>query len=206
MLPINDLPKTNYILIIFIASPLHPPPLFVMVCYAVRITSPASKQVGGAANPGWSAIQNMGTNHGRFHIAVAEQFLNRAAVGALLQQVRGERMREGWHIAGLLIPAACTAARTARCKRLGSRWCLPSLFCRGCHQRRLWGNSHSLPHSRAAFRYFFSRARDSSTASQPSARSTWCTPLTPCSAVSAAPPGWKAARCPGPCLPCRHAR
>ena len=35
----------------------------------------------------------MGINHGGFHIAVPQQLLNRADVGPLLQQVRGERFR-----------------------------------------------------------------------------------------------------------------
>ena len=42
----------------------------------------------------------MGVDHGRLHIAVTQQLLNRANVGALLQQVCGERMAEavagGW--------------------------------------------------------------------------------------------------------------
>jgi hypothetical protein len=41
-----------------------------------------------------------------------------------------------WQVAGLLIPAACTAAGTARYTRLGSRWCRPSMFSRGSRQRR----------------------------------------------------------------------
>ena len=36
----------------------------------------------------------MGVDHGRLHIAVTQKLLNRANVGALLQQVRGERMGE----------------------------------------------------------------------------------------------------------------
>jgi hypothetical protein len=34
----------------------------------------------------------MGVGHGGFHIAVAEQFLNRADVGALFQKLFGKRM------------------------------------------------------------------------------------------------------------------
>jgi hypothetical protein len=37
----------------------------------------------------------MGVDHGGLHIAVAQQLLNRADVGALLQQVCGEGMAEG---------------------------------------------------------------------------------------------------------------
>jgi hypothetical protein len=37
----------------------------------------------------------MGIHHGGFHIAVAEQLLNRSDVGALLQKARGELMAEG---------------------------------------------------------------------------------------------------------------
>jgi hypothetical protein len=57
----------------------------------------------------------MGVDHGGFHIAVAEQFLNRTNVGAMLQNMCGKRMAEGVAGRWLLIPAACTAARTARC-------------------------------------------------------------------------------------------
>lgn len=55
-------------------------------CYAVRRRSlRSSEQVSGASYPRWTSVQHMGIDHGGFHIAVAEQFLNRADVGALFQ-------------------------------------------------------------------------------------------------------------------------
>ena len=57
-----------------------------MDCYAVRRRSlRSSEQVSGASYPRWTSVQHMGIDHGGFHIAVAEQFLNRADVGALFQ-------------------------------------------------------------------------------------------------------------------------
>ena len=67
-----------------------------MDCYAVRRRSlRSSEQVVGASYTRWTSVQHIDVDHGGFHIAVAEQFLNRADVGALIQQVRSERMAEG---------------------------------------------------------------------------------------------------------------
>jgi hypothetical protein len=44
-----------------------------------------SKQAGGDSLPWWLSVQHIGADHSCFHIAVAEQFLNRADVGALFQ-------------------------------------------------------------------------------------------------------------------------
>ena len=57
-----------------------------MDCYAVRRRSlRSSEPVSGTTYPRWPSIKHMGIDHGGFHIAVAEQFLNRADVGALFQ-------------------------------------------------------------------------------------------------------------------------
>ena len=57
-----------------------------MYCYAVcRRSLRSSEQVSGASYPRWTSVQHMGVDQGGFHIAVAEQFLNRADVGALFQ-------------------------------------------------------------------------------------------------------------------------
>ena len=46
--------------------------------------------IEGAANTAPAPVHDMGVDHRRGHIAVAEQFLHRADVVARLQQVRGK--------------------------------------------------------------------------------------------------------------------
>ena len=66
--------------------------------------------------------------------------------------------RKVWKVAGLLNLAASTAARTASCTRLLSRWCFLSMFWCGFRQCRSLGNCLYQPCSLSAFRYFLSKA------------------------------------------------
>ena len=50
--------------------------------------------IDGAFYPRAGAFEDVGVDHGRADIAVAEQFLNRADVDARLEEVGGERVAE----------------------------------------------------------------------------------------------------------------
>ena len=63
-----------------------------------------------------ASVQYVGIDHGRGHVAVAEQFLYGPNVLAGVEQVSRERVSEVWHVAGTGIPARRTASLTARCK------------------------------------------------------------------------------------------
>ena len=51
--------------------------------------------VGGAQDAGGAAVQHVGVDHGGGHVAVAEELLDGADVGAVLQEVGGEGVAEG---------------------------------------------------------------------------------------------------------------
>jgi hypothetical protein len=51
-----------------------------------------SKEVSGTSDASSSPVQDVSVNHRRFHVAVAQQFLHRADVVPVGQQVRGERV------------------------------------------------------------------------------------------------------------------
>ena len=72
--------------------------------------------VEGAADTEATAVQDVGVDLGRGHVAVAEQFLYGPNVLAGVEQVSRERVSEVWHVAGTGIPARRTASLTARCK------------------------------------------------------------------------------------------
>src|SRR5439155_24470949 len=61
---------------------------------SVRMSSRTEHPVGGALDHAWSPVQDVGVDLRRAHVAVAEQFLNRPDVVAVLEQVRGERVAE----------------------------------------------------------------------------------------------------------------
>jgi hypothetical protein len=54
-----------------------------------------SEPVGGAADAEWAAIENVGVDHGGPEVAVAEELLDGADVGAVLQEVGREGVPEG---------------------------------------------------------------------------------------------------------------
>jgi hypothetical protein len=85
-----------------------------------------------AAHAAGASIEDVGVDHRRADVLVAHEFLDRADVVAALQEVRRERMAQGVGVAILAIPAARTAARTARWMTVSCRWC-----------RRLWPISRS---------------------------------------------------------------
>ena len=53
---------------------------------------PGSETVHGAVDPFPAPVQHVGIHHRRFHVPMSEEFLNRADVIAIFQQVRGERV------------------------------------------------------------------------------------------------------------------
>ena len=65
-----------------------------------------------------AAIEDVGVDHGRAHIAMAEQLLDGADVVAVFQHVGSEGMPHGVGVTGLVMPAAMAALRTARWMRV----------------------------------------------------------------------------------------
>ena len=55
----------------------------------------AEDPVGGTADGRRAPVQDVGVNHRRAHVAVAEQLLNGSDVVSVLEQVRRERMAQG---------------------------------------------------------------------------------------------------------------
>jgi hypothetical protein len=55
----------------------------------------ASKAVKGTANAHVSVIQNMGVNHRRLHILVAQLFLERSDIDISFESMSGEGVPEG---------------------------------------------------------------------------------------------------------------
>ena len=51
-----------------------------------------SKSVDRAANPGRSPVEDMGIDHRRLHVAMAQKFLNISDVISVLKQMRSEGM------------------------------------------------------------------------------------------------------------------
>jgi hypothetical protein len=70
--------------------------------------------VGGAEDAGGAAVEDVGVDHGGGDVAVAEELLDGADVGAVLQQVGGEGVAEG--------VAGGWPSRTARCSTDSCRW------------------------------------------------------------------------------------
>jgi hypothetical protein len=54
------------------------------------VIEPGSETINGAVDPFPAPIQYMGINHRRLHVPMSEEFLNRANVIAIFQQVSGE--------------------------------------------------------------------------------------------------------------------
>ena len=77
--------------------------------------------VGRAPDAQRASIQDVGVDHRRPDIVVAEQFLNRPDVVPHLQQVGGKGMAQRVGGGVLVIPAALMAAFTARCKTVSWR-------------------------------------------------------------------------------------
>ena len=77
-------------------------------------TRRAEHPVGGAARPGRAAVDDVRVDHRGGDVAVPEEFLNRADVVAVFEEVGRERVTEVWHFACLVIPARRTASFTAR--------------------------------------------------------------------------------------------
>lgn len=66
--------------------------------------------VNRTANPGRPAVQNMGVDHGRLHVVMAQEFLDSADVVAAFEEMSGGRCGK-WHVSsvGLLGPPAVVA-------------------------------------------------------------------------------------------------
>ena len=74
----------------------------------------AEHAVGGAAHPGRATVEDVCVDHRRGDVAVPEEFLNRADVVPVFEQVSRDEWRNVWHLAGLTIPARRTASFIAR--------------------------------------------------------------------------------------------
>jgi len=62
-------------------------------------------------------MQHMGVDHRRFDVAMAQQLLNCAYVGAAFEPVRDKGVREVWHVDRLVRPTFTTASLTAFCSK-----------------------------------------------------------------------------------------
>ncbi len=69
--------------------------LLVWSVYPTFCIRQDDETIGRTPNPLASAIQDMGIDHRRFHVTMAQQLLHRSDVVAVLQQVRRKRMPEG---------------------------------------------------------------------------------------------------------------
>ena len=74
--------------------------------------------IQGAADGQAAAIEDVGVNHRRFHVLVAKEFLHRADIVAILQQMRSKGVAEGVAVTRLLSPARLAALLTALCRLL----------------------------------------------------------------------------------------
>ena len=68
--------------------------LFSWHLMRIGIRSSLRKHVKGGADPGWSAIEDMGVNHRGLDVAMARKFLHRADVIAAFEQMSRERVPE----------------------------------------------------------------------------------------------------------------
>jgi hypothetical protein len=71
-----------------------------MVSYTDRYKTSAmtSKPIDGAANASRSTVEDMGIDHRRFDIIMAQEFLDRSDIVTASEQLSGKRMPEpsGW--------------------------------------------------------------------------------------------------------------
>ncbi len=61
-------------------------------CFRLALIGIASQPIRRAADTPPAAVQNMGVDHGRADVLVAQEFLHRADVVTIGQQMRGKRM------------------------------------------------------------------------------------------------------------------
>jgi hypothetical protein len=61
-------------------------------------------------------MQHVGIDQRRLHIPMPEEFLNRADVIAIFQEVRVERVPRVWQLAILVSHMVLAASLTARCR------------------------------------------------------------------------------------------
>ena len=61
----------------------------------IGIRPPSRNQVNGTTDPTRSAVQNMGVDHGRLHVVMAQEFLDSTDVVAVFEQMGGEGVPEG---------------------------------------------------------------------------------------------------------------
>jgi hypothetical protein len=71
---------------------------------------PGSETIDGAVNPFPAPIEDVGLHHRRLRIPMSEQFLHRANVIAIFQQVCGECLPEGVAV-GRLDQSYCSGGR-----------------------------------------------------------------------------------------------
>jgi hypothetical protein len=71
-----------------------------------------------------ASVQDMGVNHRRADVSVAQQLLDRPNIIPILQQVGGKGVAKRAQLAGLEISAFSLASLKARCTTDSCRWCL----------------------------------------------------------------------------------
>ena len=62
----------------------------VIDCFSLALIRPASQEIVGAKDASPAMVQNVGVDHSCSNVVVAQQFLARADVVAVGQQVRGK--------------------------------------------------------------------------------------------------------------------
>ncbi len=78
--------------------------------------------VGGALDAAAQVEEDVGVDHRRTDVFVAEQLLDGADVVGVLEEVGGEGWRRVWQLARLVMPEQRTAADMARCTTDSCRW------------------------------------------------------------------------------------
>jgi hypothetical protein len=82
-----------------------------------------------AANTSRAVAEDVGVNHGRRHLAVAEELLDGPDVVTALQEVMAKEWRKVWQLARLSMPVVRTARVTAVVMPLLGRLALPPRRC-----------------------------------------------------------------------------
>jgi hypothetical protein len=72
-----------------------------------------SKSIDGAANASRSTVEDMGIDHRRFNIIMAQEFLDRPDIVTAFEQLSGKGSRNVWQVARFVNPAFVTASLTA---------------------------------------------------------------------------------------------
>jgi len=74
--------------------------MLIVFAYFLPPTCDALQAIRRTGGPAPAAIEDVGVDHGRTYVPMAQQFLNRANVIACFQQMRRKRMTQNMRISG----------------------------------------------------------------------------------------------------------